>query len=142
MPRQVILASHGELATGLLNTLKLILGETVNARAWGLTPGHNAAELVDMLAPEIESHPQVTYIILTDLYGASVFTSLCQLLSYKNVHLFSGLNTALAIAALTEEGGSMGTAETQGWIDVARNDIRETRAADLEQSPNQRWNEF
>lgn len=127
MARHVIIASHGGLAEGMLDTLRLILGDTGDARAWGLRPGHSADELVRQLEPEIEAHPEDTYVLLADLYGASVFTSLCQLLSHPNAHLVSGLNVALAIAALTE--GEDGDADT--WAELARGDVRHVTARDL-----------
>lgn len=142
MARHVVLASHGGLAEGLLDTLHLILGESVEARAWGLRPGHSATELVDDLAPEIEAHPDDSYVLLADLYGASVFTALCQLLRYPNVRLFTGLNAALAIAALTEGGDQTSEEEARSWVACAAGDVRHVTAADLVPETSASDNDF
>lgn len=138
MARHLIIASHGGLAEGILDTLRLILGDTGDARAWGLTPGHSASELVEELDREIAEHPDETYVLLADLYGASVFTSLCQLLVHPNVHLISGLNVALAIAALTEGEDDF----ADEWVELARNDVRHVTIRDLENDQNAPEDDF
>lgn len=142
MARHVVLASHGGLAEGMLDTLRLILGESVEARAWGLKPGHSASELVDDLSPEIEARPDDSYVLLADLYGASVSTALCQLLRYPNVHLFTGLNTALAIAALTEGGELTSEEDALSWVASAAGDVRHVTAKDLVPTTNASDNDF
>ena len=92
MRREIVLASHGHLAEGLLDTLTMILGELPHpTRALCLLPG----ESPDLLARE-----------LVDLFGASVFTSLCRLSPLDNAVIVAGMNVSLALAALTEEDAS------------------------------------
>lgn len=142
MERHVILASHGGLAEGVLDTLRLIIGDTGDARAWGLRPGHSATELVEEISPEIAEHPQDSYILIADLYGASVFTALCQLLSYPNVKLLTGLNAALAISALTEGGDAPDTENPQAWIAHGKADVRHVTVTDLTDSAADQDDDF
>ena len=55
------------------------------------------------LEHEVREHPETRFIILVDLFGASVFTSLCRLSPLDNAVIVAGMNVSLALAALTEE---------------------------------------
>ena len=107
MRREIVLASHGHLAEGLLDTLMMILGELPHpTRALCLLPGESPDLLARELEHEVREHPETRFIILVDLFGASVFTSLCRLSPLDNAVIVAGMNVSLALAALTEEDAS------------------------------------
>lgn len=96
--RVLLLASHGGLAEGMRDTAAMVLGEfPCEVRTYSLLPGMNAQDAVATLREEVERRPQTEFVILTDVYGASVFTAFCQLLRYSNVRLFCGMNVAMVL---------------------------------------------
>lgn len=76
--RQVILASHGKLAEGLLNSLRMIIGEelTQDVETYCLFPGENPNDFMNKLKERIATNPQMEFVILCDIKGGSVHTSL------------------------------------------------------------------
>lgn len=46
-------------------------------------------------------------MILTDLYGASVFTAMYSLVVLENVHLFSGMNLNMLLSVCLEHPGQL-----------------------------------
>ena len=104
--RVLLLASHGGLAEGMRDTAAMVLGEfPCEVRTYSLLPGMNAQDAVATLREEVERRPQTEFVILTDVYGASVFTAFCQLLRYSNVRLFCGMNAAIvAVQTVLADG--------------------------------------
>lgn len=103
MKRKIILASHGKLSSGLLDTAKMIIGEIpCEIETYSLVPGKLAEDYAKELKIEISNNPEKEYVILTDLYGASVFTAMYSLVEYANVRLFSGMNLNLLLSVCVE----------------------------------------
>ena len=100
--RQVILASHGKLAEGLLNSLRMIIGEelTQDVETYCLFPGENPNDFMNKLKERIATNPQMEFVILCDIKGGSVHTALSQLCVHHNVKVFSGMNMNLAMDIL------------------------------------------
>lgn len=77
MKRKIVLASHGGLASGLYDTAKMIVGKLpFDVEIYSLQPGGLAEDYGRKLKKEIAAHMNTEYVILTDLYGASVFTAM------------------------------------------------------------------
>ena len=88
MKRKIILASHGNLSNGLLDTAKMIIGNIpYEVETYSLVPGKLAEDYANELKIEIDANLDKEYIILTDLYGASVFTAMFALVERENVRL-------------------------------------------------------
>ncbi|MDF9825403.1 PTS system mannose-specific IIA component [Breznakia sp. PF5-3] len=101
--KRMVIASHGEFANGIVNSLKMIAGSSADAiEVYTMKPGDLADEYAKELEKVIQKHPNDTYIILTDLYGASVCNAMLSLSIYKNVFVVSGVNLNLALALLLE----------------------------------------
>lgn len=100
--RQVILASHGKLAEGLLNSLRMIIGEelTQDVETYCLFPGENPNDFMNKLKERIATNPQMEFVILCDIKGGSIHTALSQLCVHHNVKVFSGMNMNLAMDIL------------------------------------------
>ncbi|WP_304769692.1 PTS sugar transporter subunit IIA, partial [Ileibacterium valens] len=98
---EIILASHGSLSKGLLNTLSMIVGNPGDhVRAYSLNPGENPRDFLNELELEV-TRSENQYIIMTDIQGGSVHTALSELIQYPNVALFSGMNLPMALEVLT-----------------------------------------
>lgn len=98
--RKVIIASHGSLSTGLKSSAQLIVGDmALDIVTYELLEGMSATDF----ASEIEEKFVGEYeevVILTDLFGASVFNSMIPLTRYENVKLFAGVNLGLLLDIL------------------------------------------
>ena len=103
MERKIVLASHGQLAKGLLDTAQMIIGEIAyEVEVYTLQPGKLAEDFAKGLKMEIMQNPQIEYVILTDLYGASVFTAMYSLVVLDNVYLFTGMNLNMLLSVCLE----------------------------------------
>ena len=101
--RVLVIASHGGLAEGLRDTLAMVLGTLLcEVRTYCLEPGQSAADFAAELSEEVAERSGAEFVILTDVYGASVFTAMCPLLAFPNVRLFTGMNVAMALSILIE----------------------------------------
>ena len=128
--RKVILASHGRFAKGIEDSVNMIIGKQENLKTFGMRAGENATDFAEKIKEEILENPDTEFVILTDLYGASVCTAMSLLSEYQNVKVFSGMNLGMVLDILTDAGTENG-ADT--WIEDARSGIREVRIEITEQ---------
>ena len=88
----IILASHGELAKGMLHSASMIIGDlTKGVEVFCLYPGQNPQDYADQLRLKIENSRDA-WIILADILGGSVHTALSQLTAFGDVTILSGMN--------------------------------------------------
>ena len=83
--REVILASHGRFAEGIEDSVTMIIGKQENLKTFGMRPGESAVDFAEVIKKEILEKPDAEFVILTDLYGASVCTAMSFLSEYPNV---------------------------------------------------------
>lgn len=104
--KNVVLASHGELSKGMLDSLRLITGENSvkYVRTYSLLPGESAIDFAKLLEEEIVQHPEHEYIIISDVFGGSVHGALMQILQHDNMMLFTGMNMPLVLEIVTQQG--------------------------------------
>ena len=99
--RKVILATHGELANGMLNSVSMIVGDLAkDVDVFCLHPGQNPNDYMNELKEEIYRQQHIEYVFLCDIKGGSVHTALSQLCVYPNVKVFSGMNMNLVLDIL------------------------------------------
>jgi fructoselysine and glucoselysine-specific PTS system IIA component len=100
---KVILASHGRLALGMQDTLRIIVGETPNLTAYAAYLNGDETVYVDEIKKKIEKNPNEQFVVITDVLGGSVNTNLTQLLrDHENVQLIAGMNLPLVMAIATK----------------------------------------
>ena len=100
--RKIILASHGQFSNGLLDSARMIVGDLANCvSAYSLLPGESAADFALELEKTISEDKETEYVVLADLYGASVCTAMLRLTTLSNVKLFSGMNLNMVLELLT-----------------------------------------
>jgi PTS system mannose-specific IIA component len=125
MDRRIILASHGMLSAGMLDTVTMIVGKlSYPCTAYQLQPGHHPDEFVHQLEEEVAQHPEVEFDLVVDLCGASVCTSFYTLTRYENVHLFTGMNLNLVLSLLVEHPESLTAEDIQEIIQDAQKGIQ------------------
>lgn len=119
---RVIFASHGGLSKGMKDSVSMIVGDLAkDVETYSLLPGENPEDYYQELYKQAnESNEQI--LVLCDIKGGSVHTSLSKLAVLDNVVVFSGMNMGLALdivlrhAHLSEE-------ELQEIIENAREGI-------------------
>ncbi|MBY4797875.1 hypothetical protein K6V98_05865 [Collinsella sp. AGMB00827] len=101
---QIIIASHGGLAAGIVDSIRMIAGGVADGiESYGLLPGESADDFRQELEERIKASDE-QFIILCDILGGSVHTTLLRLTHLPNVLIFSGVTLALALeVALTAQ---------------------------------------
>lgn len=124
--RKIILASHGMLAEGMLDSLSMIYGDCI--REWinvdCLKPGEDVDLLYDKYRAEIMAHTEDSYVFVTDIKGGSVNTTLVQLVIFSNVEVITGMNLGMLLQLLAESGeGGLREEQVQTILSEAREGI-------------------
>lgn len=99
--RRYIVASHGKMASGLVEGLSIIAGNfpnlsTINA----YVDGHEYGDSYKKAKKLIDKYPDDEFVIMTDLLGGSVNTELMPLQSEK-IHIVAGANLAILLTMVT-----------------------------------------
>lgn len=102
---KIILASHGGLSAGMLDSVKMIVGElAADVETYSLLPGRNPNEYVTELRERISASSEKRisassekFIILCDIKGGSVYNTMIQLLDMGNVEIISGMNMNIVL---------------------------------------------
>ena len=125
MKRKLVLASHGELSEGIVKSAKMIIGEfEYEVITYTLQLGHHPDEFKDVLEEEIMANADVEYVIMVDLFGASVANSLFILTSYKNVKMFTGMNLNMLLSVLVEYKSELSDADVENIVNDSRLGVR------------------
>lgn len=102
--RKVILASHGELSKGMLNSVRMIIGEFgCPVETFSLYPGESALDYASELERKANDDLDTEYVVIADVLGGSVHTALMQTLKSKNIKLFSGMNMSLVLEVIMSQ---------------------------------------
>lgn len=100
----IILTSHGNYASGLYSTVKMIAGEFPNIKIVEFHEGDNLENFDQKL---IDAYKDLTYkdiVVITDLAGGTPFNrSVMSLADKGNVAFLSGANFAMVYQALSSE---------------------------------------
>ncbi len=104
--RKLVLATHGELAKGMQNSLKMIVGDLANEiETYSLYPGESPNDYYEQLKNRI-TQSEEQFIIVCDIKGGSVHTTLSKLIVYSNVTVISGMNMNMVLdLVLTYQSG-------------------------------------
>ena len=132
--RHVILASHGNLARGMADTIGMIVGEVSNLSTFVLERD-DMDPISNQVRRELDSFdPADEVIICTDMVGSSVNNDMVGLLGdYPNVTLISGMNLPLVITLAMDEGPST-DGELADIIELAAEGIKNCSLALREQA--------
>ena len=99
------MASHGNLARGMADTIGMIVGEVTNLSTFVLERD-DMDPISNQVRRELDSFdPADEVIICTDMVGSSVNNDMVGLLGdYPQVTLISGMNLPLVITLALDEG--------------------------------------
>lgn len=105
MKNGVILTGHGQIASGIYSSVKMIAGEFENIRICEFKEGENYERLDEQLEKayeELKSYENI--VVLVDIGGGTPFNrSVISLSKYDNVEFVSGVNFEMLYYALTSE---------------------------------------
>lgn len=102
--KKMILASHGRMASGLKDSMEMVVGNVDDLLCFGLMPGEDPGELTEKVEKLVKEEPGTQFLILVDIRGGSVSNSLSRLSAYGNVRIINGMNMALAIGMYLTDG--------------------------------------
>lgn len=98
--RNIILASHGSLAEGMLSAAQMIMGCTQRITAYGLDTYKTPQDIYLLLKDQIENNQEQEYILLCDINGGSVHNQLMHLCIYPRVYLMTGMTLSIVLELL------------------------------------------
>jgi fructoselysine and glucoselysine-specific PTS system IIA component len=120
---QIILASHGNLAKGMKDTLNMIIGDVSMIEAFSSYRDEDVNTRNAIEAIIKENYDKRDIFILTDILGGSVNTEIMSLIKeYPKMHVLSGMNLPLVISIATQAGEISESllqeiiAESRQWI--------------------------
>lgn len=122
----VIVATHGNYASGLKSTLKLVCGEMENLRTVDYIAEMSVQDLeakYDEAMGELKAYEKI--IFLTDIFGGTPFNrAAMKYAENKNIKILAGVNFTLVYSALTVDSGDFDE-DIAEIIEAAREEIAE-----------------
>lgn len=120
---QLILASHGDLASGIKSALNVIFADNIPVKvdAFGLKTGENVEDLFNQVKQFVESVDDV--VILTDVLGGSVDNELSKLATKDGVNLITGMNLPLVLQLCIGGSNNLGEIDVNNMIKSAKDGI-------------------
>ena len=120
--KQILIATHGKMASGIRYTAELIIGqmaeiETIDAY---VTPEDNVEE---KFKEYFQKHEQDRVIVFTDLMGGSVNQKLMEYSKRENVTLITGTNLPVLMQVMMADD-DVKDEEIQEYIDEAKNELQ------------------
>lgn len=102
---QVILASHGGLATGALDTVRMIVGEAPNVHAVTLERDDKEPITAKVEALVKGFSPDDAVYVLTDMLGSSVNNSMVEYqAAHPDVTVIAGMNMPMVLTLALSDG--------------------------------------
>ena len=100
----VIIVTHGDLASSLIKTSRMIVGKQEDLFAVELKEGDSVKELGKRVTEFLDVNKES--IILTDLFGASPTNASTALLKKYPVEIVTGVNLPMLLDLLLDRNGS------------------------------------
>jgi fructoselysine/glucoselysine PTS system EIIA component len=125
--KKFLLASHGYLAQGMLNSVNIILGDIdhVETLCAYVEENNDIDRLVDQIIKQMKEEPNIEWIVMTDIFGGSVNNAFMNRLDEHPFHLISGLNLALLVDLLSSNVTSKPTSELiEQSLELSRSTIK------------------
>ncbi|NBK97559.1 MAG: hypothetical protein EOM50_06000 [Erysipelotrichia bacterium] len=121
---KVILASHGEMSKGLLNSVTMIVGDLAKeVQTYSLYPGESPNDMFEKIEAEVKANENEQFIILCDIKGGSVHTTLSKLIVYSNAVVLSGMNMNMVLDLLLSYGKGLSANDYDQLIVSAKEGI-------------------
>lgn len=98
---KILLASHGNLAKGMIDSLEIIIGKQNNIESLCAYKAEefDLTESVKKIINDLKKDENL--IVITDIFGGSVNNEFMKYVSHENIFLISGLNLSLVLEVTT-----------------------------------------
>ena len=98
---KILLASHGNLAKGMIDSLEIIIGKQNNIESLCAYKEEefDLTESVKKIINDLKKDENL--IVITDIFGGSVNNEFMKYVSHENIFLISGLNLSLVLEVTT-----------------------------------------
>ena len=108
---EMLILSHGALASGYYQTMKMILGEEPNLAYCALEEGESSEELEHKLASIIDWGSGSPLLVMADIYsGSPCRTAIMHLFkAKKECYLIAGINLPLVMEAYMQRNSDLQT---------------------------------
>ena len=100
-----VLASHGHLSEGMLDTLQMLLGPQEDVLTFVLHPEEEAARLGERMEAALEPEDEGNIVFFTDLYFGSPFNQVVNLSRNHAIYHVTGMNVPTLVEALVARNG-------------------------------------
>ena len=121
--RKFLIATHGNLATGVKSTRDIIIGQTENVFLIEAYVKENKGIEDDLAALLKTLAKNDELIIFTDLLGGSITNQAVRFTQGRNVHIVSGFNLALLIEVLMADTSTPAEEVIESAIQNAKEQI-------------------
>ena len=120
---RLIFASHGKLSDGMLDSVRMIAGDLADGiETISLFPGQSPNDLYVQLKKEAaEKNEKI--IVLCDVLGGSVHTTLSQLREFDHVMILSGMNLGLALDLAMNYQNDLSLEEVEKLVEHSKEGI-------------------
>lgn len=122
----VIVATHGNYASGLKSTIKLVCGEMENLRTVDYVAEMSVTDLekkYEEAMEELKAYDKI--IFLTDIFGGTPFNrAAMKYVGNDNVKILAGVNFTLVYSALTADSDDIDE-DIAEMIEAAKDEIAE-----------------
>lgn len=99
---KVFLATHGKMASGVKNTLDILLGNSDKLTAYdAYVDDSSIHEVIDDFLEKVED--EETVLFLSDIYGGSVNQVMTQKAVRSNTYLVAGVNLAFVLDIMLKD---------------------------------------
>ena len=137
--KQILIATHGKMASGIRYTAELIVGKMPNITTIDayVNPDDN---IVEQFNDFFSSHEGERIIAFTDMMGGSVNQKLMEFAKKDNVTLITGTNLPVLLSVMLAKD-DVTDEEIKGYIEESRNELKlayekPTEAADKSEKEN------
>ncbi|MET3290626.1 UNVERIFIED_CONTAM: mannose/fructose-specific phosphotransferase system component IIA [Brevibacillus sp. OAP136] len=119
--RRYIIASHGSLSKGIVDSASMIVGALENVEYVSITPNDSQDSVKQQIEALIRLNGEdVETVVLTDLLGGSVTNTFLEYIPYQNLHVITGVNLPMALEILVSDEGENLQAVIQDSIEKGK----------------------
>lgn len=100
--KKFIIASHGNLAQELKNSVQMIMGDAYEMEAVCMDSERTMESIKEEISEKLsDEDTSAEYIILTDVLGGSIANLCAEFTNSSNVHVITGFNLSLVLEMIS-----------------------------------------
>ena len=109
--RKLLVATHGRFASGIMETFKLIMGESdeISEISAYVEPGFDMQKEAEKKNHELNEEDEL--IIVADIMGGSIANTFSSYIQSEKIHIITGLNLPLLIGLAQDLDSDISTDE-------------------------------